>query len=247
MYNEKLANINELRKENELLYSYLHDYQKELSKYADRLSDIDKCSERNLFFENLELKKQLDKNAYTMETLWKCFDWLDEYASLENNRFYKNLLKKLLWFVLPSYILQYRALKNNNFKKILSWHAKHGIKKTQALLSSLPINLALRAKAWSEIAKSQVKKNPAEAEKLAFAAWRVQPKAYRLKFLAFRIYENGNPVLAIRIIDSLPSCLPFSESENRYARQIRNKARDAEMEDENRQPSSLPGDCNGAG
>lgn len=86
--------------------------------------------------------------------------------------------------------------------------------------ASLPHEQA--ATAFTEVARG-LDKSDLKIE-MAFRAWVLHPKPYRLKWLAFRCHEQDNNMLASLFLDMLPEDAPLTASEKSTSEQIHSKA-----------------------
>lgn len=115
-----------------------------------------------------------------------------------------------------------------NFDKIIAAHGEGGFDAVEKLVSGTYAPPALQANAYTALARQLIASRrlnaAAEAARRAYA---LDPKPYRLKWLAFRLHEDGQVIEAAAMLDSLPSSVQFSESESRQVSQLRAEARQA--------------------
>jgi hypothetical protein len=108
-----------------------------------------------------------------------------------------------------------------NFEKIIAAHDSGGFSAVERLLASASVSGKTQANAYTGLARYLMNNDCAGAANAAHRAYILDPKPYRLKWLAFRLHEAKNIIEAKTLLDILPRDTPFSESETRRARQLR--------------------------
>lgn len=210
----------DLLNENKLLLTYLHEYHTELEKYSQHLDTIDKCTEKDTYYENIDLKRKVSRQDAIVKSLWESISWLD------NEKNYKqysprNYFKNMFWFVNISRIFYLFSILSKDFSKIEQYHDKYGIAKTINLIALMPIYGFTLANAWTVLAKHCGQQDKTAALKYSILAWQADPKSFRLKFLAFNMHRCGENEKAFAILESLPLEQPFSDSEIRLKAKIK--------------------------
>ena len=115
------------------------------------------------------------------------------------------------------------------FDKVIAAYRSQGISAVESLLAPTSLSDTLQANAWTALARSLVHHNPSAAAEMARRAYALEPRPFRLKWLAFRLHEAGEWLEAEAMLDSLPPDLPFSDSEARQARRLRSEAQQARL------------------
>ncbi|MGF6572921.1 glycosyltransferase involved in cell wall biosynthesis [Paraburkholderia sp. GAS333] len=118
-----------------------------------------------------------------------------------------------------------KSLGGEGFDKVTAAYDRGGFGAVDQLLSSRPISPVLHANAYTALGRHLLATDSAAASEAASRAYRSDPKAYRLKWLAFVLYKSGNSIDAAAVLDLLSLDIPFSESEVRLANQLRIDAR----------------------
>ena len=110
------------------------------------------------------------------------------------------------------------------FEKLIAVHDRGGFAAVERRLASISISGTMRANAYTALARHLMKSDRAGAAQAARHAYALDPKPYRLKWLAFRLYEAGEVIEAKALLDILPPETSFAESETRRADQLRAEA-----------------------
>jgi FkbM family methyltransferase len=119
------------------------------------------------------------------------------------------------------------ALGGKDFSKVIAAWQSGGfdaVEKTMGAFSAAPV---IKANAYTVLARHLGKNDRSNAAQAAQLAYRLDPRAFRLKWLAFRLHEAGSVIEAEAMLDLLPADTPFSESEARQAKQLRQEAKRA--------------------
>jgi hypothetical protein len=121
-----------------------------------------------------------------------------------------------------------KSFGGKNFDKILATYSEGGFDAVEKLMSKTYAPPAIQANAYTALARQLIgrRKLNAAAE-AARRAYTLDPKPYRLKWLAFRLHEDGQVIEAAAMLDSLSSSVQFSDSESRQVSQLRVEARRA--------------------
>ncbi|WZB74626.1 hypothetical protein WJ972_29745 [Achromobacter insuavis] len=116
-----------------------------------------------------------------------------------------------------------------SFSRVIAAHATGGVAAVDALLASVSISSTTHANALTAVARSLMHTDPAGAAEFARRAYSLEPKPFRLKWLAFRLHEAGVAVEAEAMLEVLPHDTTFSDSEVRQANRLRNEAKHARL------------------
>lgn len=116
------------------------------------------------------------------------------------------------------------ALGGESFTKVIEAYAAGGLNAVEKLLDSASISYVMRANAYTTLARQLITTDKQQVVNLARLAWKIDPRPYRFKWLAFRTHEAGDAVTADVMIDMLPSDIKMSESEKRHVQRIHNES-----------------------
>lgn len=116
------------------------------------------------------------------------------------------------------------ALGGKDFGKVIAAWESGGFAEVEALLAKVPASAAMHANAWTALARRLMEKNRGQAAKAARRAYALDPKPFRLKWLAFRMQEAGKLIEAEAMLSLLPADTPFSESDRTQAARLRRDA-----------------------
>jgi FkbM family methyltransferase len=117
------------------------------------------------------------------------------------------------------------ALGGKDFSKITAAWQSDGFNAVEKVMATQSIAPAMQAQGYTALARHLGKGDRANAAEAARRAYDLDPKAFRLKWLAFRLHEAGDVVEAEAMLELLPVDTQFSESEARQAKQLRNEAK----------------------
>ncbi|MFM0007009.1 hypothetical protein PQR57_39350 [Paraburkholderia dipogonis] len=121
-----------------------------------------------------------------------------------------------------------KSFGGKNFDKIIAVYGQGGFEAVEKLLSGNHAAPAIQANALTALARQlSNSRHPSAAAEAAGRAYALDPKPYRLKWLAFRLHEDGQVIEAEAMLDSLPSDVQFSDSESRQVGQLRAEARES--------------------
>jgi FkbM family methyltransferase len=118
-----------------------------------------------------------------------------------------------------------KSLGGKGFDNVIEAYGKGGLSAAEKLLDGASISSVMQANAYTVLARKLMSSDRNNAAIAARRAYEVDPKSYRLKWLAFRLHEAGEVIEAEAILDTLPPDTPFSESETRQVNQVRYEAR----------------------
>jgi hypothetical protein len=125
------------------------------------------------------------------------------------------------------------AALGKDFSNVIEAYREGGFDTVAKSLTGLSVSASMRANAYTALARQLAKDDRASATEAARRAYGLDPKAFRLKWLAFRLHELGEVIEAEAMLDVLPAGTHFSESEARQANRLRseaNRARQNEAE-----------------
>lgn len=117
------------------------------------------------------------------------------------------------------------ALGGKDFGKVIAAWESGGFAEVELLLAKVPASATMQANAWTVLARRLMEKNRGQAAEAARRAYVLDPKPFRLKWLAFRLHETGRLVEAEAMLALLPADTPFSESDQAQATRLRRDAR----------------------
>ncbi|WP_185218877.1 FkbM family methyltransferase [Paraburkholderia dinghuensis] len=126
------------------------------------------------------------------------------------------------------------ALGGKDFSKIIATYSTGGFDAIEKSIASLSVLPSMLANAYTALARQLMNSDRAAAAEAARRAYNLDPKGYRLKWLAFRLHESGEVVEAEAMLDILPAETPFSNSEARQVSQVRNEAKRARKKEAKR-------------
>ncbi|ALM86447.1 hypothetical protein ASB57_29065 [Bordetella sp. N] len=118
-----------------------------------------------------------------------------------------------------------RKLGGKDCKALIAAYGEGGDEAVQALLERSPASV--KAGALTALARSLARSDVVSAANYARQAYELDPRPFRLKWLAFREHEAGHPEQAEAMLEALPPDMQFSESEQRQVEQLRAEAEQA--------------------
>jgi glycosyltransferase involved in cell wall biosynthesis len=117
-----------------------------------------------------------------------------------------------------------KSLGGKGFDKLITVYDDGGFDAVEKLLAGVSVSPAMQANAWTALARYLIKKDCRRAAEAARRAYKQDPKPYRLKWLAFRLFDAGNIIEAEVMLDLLPPGMSFSNSEARQVDELRRAA-----------------------
>ena len=236
--------IKELTEENELLFEQLHVVQEELEKYYHKLKE---CEQRKApasagggvstvaaaspqdaeaLAENQKLRALVAQQKIALR--------VEAQSSLEvrlGHILVAGVGSTGSLLALPGRLRKIwkaeaqttppSALGGKSFQKVIDAHGSGGAEAVEKLLDAVFLSPAMRANAYTALARHLMQTDVRQAAENARLAWETDPRPYRLKWLAFRLHDADDAVTAEALLDMLPAAMPMSESEERQARRIR--------------------------
>ncbi len=118
-----------------------------------------------------------------------------------------------------------KVLGGKQFGKVLEAFKQGGEEAVDALLARSSVSTAIQASAWTAVARGQMQAHAIVAAKFAYRAFSLEPRAFRQKWLAFRLHEAGELVQAEALVTLLPDGVSFSESEGRQLTRLKDEAK----------------------
>ena len=233
--------IKELTEENELLLEQLHMVQEELERYYLKLKEVklqggtavasDYVDPRlpELLAQNQLLQAMVDlqKNAMRIEAQNSLESRLGAMlitgvSSKANLLALPGKLRKM-WKAVEA-TTPPSALGDKSFQKVIDAHNTDGTEAVEKLLDSVFISPAMRADAYTALARHLMPLDVWKATENARLAYETDPRPYRLKWLTFRVHDTDDAITAEAMLDMLPADITMSESEERQAARIRNES-----------------------
>ncbi|MGF6788711.1 FkbM family methyltransferase [Paraburkholderia sp. 35.1] len=248
------SRVSELQQENELLLVQLHHAQEELERNYSRAqpaaSKLTTSSNPNVAnastIANKWVADELPEMYAENRRLRALVDAQKKIHERESNHALNARLGNILiegvdapgsLFLVPGKLVKIwrqstrrtppAVLGGKDFSKIIAAWQSGGFNAVEKAMGAQPIAPAMQAQGYTALARHLGKGDRANAAEAARRAYDLDPKAFRLKWLAFRLHEAGDVVEAEAMLELLPVDAQFSESEARQAKQLRNEAKRA--------------------
>jgi chaperonin cofactor prefoldin len=122
-------------------------------------------------------------------------------------------------------------LGGKGYELVIAAYHDGGFQAVEILLAGSVDSPNLQANAFTALARSLMETDLAACVDAARRAYALDPRMFRLKWLAFRLHEVGEVVRAEAMLDSLPADMQFSGSEARQATRLRTEARQARVDE----------------
>ena len=211
--NNDSNNINELNEENNLLLSHLKKVQDELELYYNKSKEYERMiNEQNKnknfnFDKNREIEKIITENnklKLKIKILKKIQDIkLKNSLSIRlGNILIDSVKSKKEIFLLPFKLFNIwrawaqrtppKALGGENFSSLLQTYETGGVTEIEKILDSHFVSPHIKADAYTKIARHVKNIDPNKSVEFAKKAYETDPQSYRLKWLAFRLYDAGD-------------------------------------------------------
>lgn len=116
------------------------------------------------------------------------------------------------------------VLGGKGFGKVISTYREEGFTAVEKLLARPSLSPVMQANAWTALSRHLIQNKRDQAAEAARRAYALDPKPYRLKWLAFRLHEAGDVIEAAAMLELLPAETPFSSSETRQAGRLKKEA-----------------------
>jgi hypothetical protein len=107
-----------------------------------------------------------------------------------------------------------------SFDKVIRAYSEGGEERVRALISQAPVANAVKASAWTALARTLMTAEPARAAMMAGLAFALEPRGFRQKWLAFRLHEAGDLAKADAWLTLLPPEVTFTDSERRQKERL---------------------------
>lgn len=255
------ARIKELSEENELLFEQLHGVQEELEKYYHKLKESERQkasaeAERGTpvtprvleaLAENCKLRALVEQQKIALR--------IEAHNSL-STRLGTILIRGAgapsSLFLLPFRLLKTwrtlgrtippAALGGTTFQKVIDSYSTKGREAVEKLLNSVAISPAMRANAYKALARHIKATNLRQAAEYTRLAWETDPHPNRLKLLAFRLYDAGEPITAEAMLDMLPATIAMNDWEKRKAARIRQESKQERLEQAGKESGGTAGE-----
>lgn len=246
----EVPHIKELEEENELLLSQLHLVQEELEKYYLRNKELEQGKSTglqdnvtgikgwvddeliNTLAENQRLKVlvEVQQKIHQIETHNALNARLGNILieSVDSSGSLLSVPGKLrkIWKEENRQIPP-ESLGGSDFSKVIAAYGEGGFDAVEALIATASISPAMQASALTTLARHLMVGDLIQAAEAARRAYTLDPKPFRLKWLAFRLHEAGDVAEAEAMLAILPADTPFSDSETRQANRLRSEAKNA--------------------
>lgn len=237
------ARLREIEEENELLLDQLHVVQEELERRASSAPADAEHAVATVRWVDDEFPDAIAENL-RLKTALQVQKMLRRQSGNALNVRLGNILIKGFeskgeLFSLPGKLLGVwrettrhtppEVLGGKGFEKAISAYREGGLPALEKLLASVTIGPFVHASALTAVARSLMHQDPVRAAEISRGAYDVDPRPFRLKWLAFRLHEAGEVIEAEALIDALPKDVQFSESESKQADRIRREAKRARL------------------
>lgn len=117
------------------------------------------------------------------------------------------------------------VLGGKGFGKVISTYQEEGFAAVEKLLTRPSISPVMQANGWTALSRHLMQNKRDQSAEAARRAYALDPKPYRLKWLAFRLHEAGDVIEAAAMLELLPAETPFSSSETRQAGRLQKEAK----------------------
>ncbi len=246
----EVPRIKELEEENELLLSQLHLVQEELEKYYLRNKELEKGKSAGLQDNVTGIKGWVDDELINTlaenQRLKVLVEVQQKIHHIETHNALNTRLGNILiesvdssgsLLSVPSKLRKIwkeenrqtppESLGGSDFSKVIAAYGEGGFDTVEVLIAAASISPAMQASALTTLARYLMAGDPAQAAEAARRAYTMDPKPFRLKWLAFRLHEAGEVAEAEAMLVILPADTPFSDSEARQASRLRSEAKNA--------------------
>ena len=246
----EIPHIKELEEENELLLSQLHLVQEELEKYYLRNKELESRQPSKLQDTTPSAKGWVDdelpdvlaenRRLQTLVEVQQKVHQLETHNALNvrlGNILIESAASSGSLLSVPGKLRKIwkeenqqtppESLGGKGFDKIIAAYGEGGFDAVEKLIAGVSISPAMQASALTALARYLMANNRTQAAEAARRAYTLDPKPFRLKWLAFRLHEAGEVAEAEAMLAILPTDTPFSDSEARQASRLRSEAKNA--------------------
>jgi hypothetical protein len=235
--------IKELEEDNELLVLQLRQAQEELQKYYRKYTELEKTqltSGGAPIAEDesvVEMLSEIERLRVLSETQ----EWVNRSES--DNALHARLGRMIVdsassaagIMSVPSKLIKFwrsatntsipSQLGGEDFSNVIAAYQKSGIEGANSLIADAQVPQQVAATALTKLARHLMKDHKfSDAVKVSEEAFRIDPKGFRLKWLAFRFHDAGDVIKAESIVQLLPAETSFTDSESKQVDQIKFEA-----------------------
>lgn len=248
-YEERIA---ELMDENKLLFDQLHIVQEELEFCASKYAESGIIKEKSgsykilnddffkIFADNIRLQVLID-------TQREIHAWMSKNALSVRlgNLLIQGVDSAKPFLMLPVLLCKiWRESRRKDLpaefggekcEKVIAAHRDGGFSEVERLLASVSISPNLQASALTILARSLQASSITGCVDAARRAFEIDPRPFRLKWLAFRTHDSGDAVRAEAMLDALLHEMHFSESEEKQVHILRRDANRIRLQEAKKQ------------
>ena len=112
----------------------------------------------------------------------------------------------------------------NNFENLINEYKQNGALYIENILDSSKISNKIRANAYTELSRALRHIDTKMSAEYAWLAYMFDPQEYRLKWLAFRIYEENETIISYAILEILSNNIKMSSWEQSQKEKINKNA-----------------------
>lgn len=217
--------LNELIEENRLLYIQNDLLTNELDKYYERLN-----------INNDNYAGLLERYNRKVNNIDNISNVIKRNETSLNNIISNNLKQSPTFTIKKGFfntiLLLFKggysnvptaALGGQEYSKVIEKYKKEGMEGVINLLNREPVTHVVWGNAFTAIAKAYRKINIKRSIELGWAAYQIDSKYYRLKWLAFLYYDAGNIEESMILIKYLPKDYQYSDKEKDKLKKISDK------------------------
>jgi hypothetical protein len=236
--------LKETEEENELLLTQLHLVQEELERNFLENKELEKSGRAVPIQMSPWIDEELPNALAEVQRLQTLVQVLSNVHRLESQNALSSRLGSLLiqsvetpagLLAAPAKLIKMwrestqdqppKELGGKGFEKVIATYANDAFKSVEKLLASTAISPVMQANAYTALARHLKKSDPIQTVEASRRAYALDPRAYRLKWLAFRLHEVGEVLEADAMLDLLPQDTSYSDSEARQVSQVRYEAK----------------------
>ena len=245
---DTVAKIKDLEEENELLLLQLHLVQEELEVYFLKYKDLEAGrggNARSTAGANINwVDDELPEALAEVERLKTLAQVQAEIKEIESHNALNVKLGNMLLegsgsvagiSKLPFALLRFwrnatsknipAALGGKEFTRVIKVYEERGFAGVKNILKDDALSPIVKANAYTALARNLMRSDATAVAEAARKAFEIDPKPYRLKWLAYRTQEAGDALRAEAMLDLLPESMSFSDSEAKQVSQIHYEAK----------------------
>jgi uncharacterized phage infection (PIP) family protein YhgE len=230
--------VKELEDENHLLLNQLHVVQEKLEKLylasenATGLSTYDWVDDElpEVLAENIRYRALLDTQRMIQEV-----QATQSLSRKLGDILIQGVNSPSALLAMPAKLLRVwrqtnkqgpvKLLGGKGFDNVIKAYREKGQSGVDTLLSKASVSDKIQANALTALARTLMRSQPGNAAEVSRRAYELHPRPFRLKWLAFRLYEAGDVLRAETMLDSLPSDIAFSDTEKRSVSRLLDEAK----------------------